>query len=88
MCKEVGAAQMVSSITGKVFDSWTLTKPAGFKADVAGRTAFVKLWVPQYVPDAPYPKGGTSLETQGAYFPEFHIQDAINKVCTGLQRRW
>lgn len=57
---------MISSINGAVFDSWTLTKPANFKADVAGRDAFVKSWVPQYVPGAPYPKGGTSLETQGA----------------------
>lgn len=60
-----GWAQMISSITGKVFDSWTLSKPAGFKPDLAGRTAFVNNWKPTYVPGAPYPQGGTSLETQG-----------------------
>ncbi len=40
-------AQMISSINGALLDSWTLTKPANFKADLAGRSAFVSSWVPR-----------------------------------------
>ena len=59
--------QHISSISGAVLDTWTLKKPIGFKADLAGRTAFVNSWKPTYVPGAPYPQGGTYIEVTGVH---------------------
>ena len=61
-----GCTQMISTITGALLDSFTLTKPAGFKPDVAGRTAFLAGFKQTYFPGGPYPGSGTYLETTGA----------------------
>ena len=57
---------MISSLSGLVLDSFNLTKPAGFKPDLAGRTAFLATFKQSYFPGGPYPGSGTYLETTGA----------------------
>ena len=47
-------AQMISTITGAVLDSFTLTKPAGWKPDLAGRTSFLANFKQSYFPGGPY----------------------------------
>jgi hypothetical protein len=67
-------AQMISSITGALLDSYTLTKPAGFKADLAGRTAFLAGFKQSYFPGGPYPGGGTYLEVTGESLGRFNSE--------------
>ena len=57
--------QMISSIDGTVLDSFTLTKPAGFKADLAGRTAFLANFKQTYFPGQNYPAQLRYIEQTG-----------------------
>ena len=56
---------MISSISGAVLDSFTLTKPANFKPDLAGRTAFLANFVQTYFPGQNYPAQIRYLEQTG-----------------------
>ena len=57
--------QMISSISGAVLDTFTLTKPAGFKPDLAGRTAFVNNFKQTYFPGQNYPANIRYIEQTG-----------------------
>ena len=57
--------QMISSISGAVLDTFTLTKPAGFKPDLAGRTAFLNSFKQTYFPGQNYPANIRYLEQTG-----------------------
>lgn len=56
---------MISSISGAVLDSFTLTKPANFKPELAGRTAFLAAFVQTYFPGQNYPAQIRYLEQTG-----------------------
>lgn len=56
---------MISSISGAVLDKFTLTKPANFKPDLAGRTAFLANFVQTYFPGQNYPAQIRYLEQTG-----------------------
>ena len=57
---------MISSINGAVLDTFALTKPAGFKPDLAGRTAFLSSFKQTYFPGQNYPASIGYLEQTGA----------------------
>lgn len=57
--------QMISSINGAVLDTFTLTKPAGFKPDLAGRTAFLQSFKQTYFPGQNYPASIRYIEQTG-----------------------
>ncbi len=59
------SVQMISSISGALLDSFTLTKPANFKPDLAGRTAFLANFVQTYFPGQNYPAQIRYLEQTG-----------------------
>ena len=56
---------MISSISGAVLDTFTLTKPAGFKPDLAGRTAFLNSFKQTYFPGQNYPASIRYIEQTG-----------------------
>ncbi len=60
-------AQMISSISGAVLDTFTLTKPANFKPDLAGRTAFLKSFKQTYFPGQNYPASIRYIEQTGRH---------------------
>ena len=64
---------MISSISGLVLDSFNLTKPVGWKPDLAGRTAFLASFKQSYFPGGTYPGSGTYLETTGAQLQQHPV---------------
>ena len=58
---------MISSISGAVLDTFTLTKPAGFKPDLAGRTAFLNSFKQTYFPGQNYPASIRYIEQTGEH---------------------